>query len=712
MPDPQTRKDSVWKVGGVYVAGAWAVLQVVDVLAQNVGLPTWAFSMALVLLLIGLPIVVGTAYLHGLAGRSGSPARARDDAPRRLLTWRNAILGGVGAFALFGLSVGIYFVLWATGVGPIGSLVAKGVLEEDDPVILADFENETLDPQLASVVTSTLRVDLEQSSVIRLLPEGYVANSLQRMGREPSERVTGEIAREVAIREGVKAVIEGEVGALGSGFVLTARIVDPETGASFSSFRETAASGDELVPALDRLSRSLRERAGESLRSITDTEPLARVTTASLPALRTYSEAIALEEDGKLLEATALLEEALEEDSAFAMAHRKLAVIYGNRGENELRREYAAKAFEHRDRLTDLERHLASAYYHSAFGDRQRAIQEYEAVLRIDPEDGSALNNLAVMYRLVGRLEEAVELLDRAVSGVGESNNAYANLVEDLLELGRVADARAALEQFESRFPEQYWMFRARALLGISESDSPAVHDAAEAILLDPGASQGRKRGALRYMAMVDIRLGHHREGASHLLEAARQADSLGFGGGAAFFAREAAFAYVQLGAGEVTALMEELDGRARTSGRGSAGDIAFLHWRLGDTGAISELARETGTWPEGEPDIEAAILVVQGCAGCMRRLEVELLRDLGSRQQLIDNAEDLLARPLDASRGPADEPLVRLYLAEAYEEVGNAQAAADNYARFAELWSNADPELLSTVARAEEKAAALASVE
>jgi hypothetical protein len=33
------------------------VLQVVDVLAQNAGLPSWVFSFALVLLIIGLPIV-------------------------------------------------------------------------------------------------------------------------------------------------------------------------------------------------------------------------------------------------------------------------------------------------------------------------------------------------------------------------------------------------------------------------------------------------------------------------------------------------------------------------------------------------------------------------------------------------------------------------------------------------------------------------------
>ena len=36
-------------------------LQVIDVLNQNIGLPPWAFSLALTFLLIGLPIVGVTA---------------------------------------------------------------------------------------------------------------------------------------------------------------------------------------------------------------------------------------------------------------------------------------------------------------------------------------------------------------------------------------------------------------------------------------------------------------------------------------------------------------------------------------------------------------------------------------------------------------------------------------------------------------------------
>ena len=54
----ETHRRSVWQVLAVYVGVSWAVLQVVDVLTQNMGLPTWVFPFALVLLLIGLPTTI------------------------------------------------------------------------------------------------------------------------------------------------------------------------------------------------------------------------------------------------------------------------------------------------------------------------------------------------------------------------------------------------------------------------------------------------------------------------------------------------------------------------------------------------------------------------------------------------------------------------------------------------------------------------------
>ena len=49
----EIHRRSLWQVLGIYLVGSWIALQVVDVLANNFGLPTWFPSFALALLIIG-----------------------------------------------------------------------------------------------------------------------------------------------------------------------------------------------------------------------------------------------------------------------------------------------------------------------------------------------------------------------------------------------------------------------------------------------------------------------------------------------------------------------------------------------------------------------------------------------------------------------------------------------------------------------------------
>jgi len=56
---------SLWQVLALYAGASWVVLQVVDVVKDNMGLPDWVFPFALILLLIGLPIIVATAMVQG-----------------------------------------------------------------------------------------------------------------------------------------------------------------------------------------------------------------------------------------------------------------------------------------------------------------------------------------------------------------------------------------------------------------------------------------------------------------------------------------------------------------------------------------------------------------------------------------------------------------------------------------------------------------------
>ena len=63
---------SLWQVLGIYAAVSWVCLQVVDVLAQNIGLPSWVFTLTLGMLVAGLPITAITAYLQGIDRRKDS----------------------------------------------------------------------------------------------------------------------------------------------------------------------------------------------------------------------------------------------------------------------------------------------------------------------------------------------------------------------------------------------------------------------------------------------------------------------------------------------------------------------------------------------------------------------------------------------------------------------------------------------------------------
>ncbi|MCL7984586.1 MAG: hypothetical protein M8872_04955, partial [marine benthic group bacterium] len=422
------------QVLGLYAAGSWLVLQVVDVLKQNMELPDWVFPFALVLLLIGLPIILTTAVVQKRLGTSGAnpavsgetPTLANADAAmavdappevRRLFTWRNALVGGGLAFLFLALVTGAFMYMRNSGVGPVGSLVAKGVLDERSPILLADIEGSDL--ELANAATEALRVDLSQSDIVRLVEPATVIEGLGRMQRSLDSRLDEELARELAVREGIAAVVVGDLDAVGRGFSLTGRIVRPADGAVLASARATAKDSTEVLEAIDQVSRQLREKVGESYGSLRSDEPLAKVTTSSLEALRKYSESMRLiRERGDDEASLALMEEAVALDSTFASAWRSLAIALGNRFQERSRQlDALERAYRHRDRLTERERYFVEAAYHTRVTeDDEKAIEAYEAMLRLDPEDRAAINNIGVIHYWRGEHEKAVEFYRRAAA--------------------------------------------------------------------------------------------------------------------------------------------------------------------------------------------------------------------------------------------------------------------------------------------------------
>ncbi|MDX1579458.1 MAG: tetratricopeptide repeat protein, partial [Gemmatimonadota bacterium] len=430
----EIHRRSLWQVLGIYLAASWLVLQVVDVIGNNFGLPDWVAPAALILLLLGLPIVLGTAFIQeGMTTREPEvpkqsladigevepPPPQRPAGGRRIFTWRNALVGGGAAFALLAVLTGGYLFMRTAGIGPAGTLVAKGLLENQATLLLTEFESE--DEALSRAATEAIRVDLSQSNVIRIADPGFVSSALERMERSPDARLDPALGRELAEREGMPAIIAGEIVPAGTGYVLTAQIVTTAGGEVLVSDRETAEDDSELVASIDRLSRSLRERIGESLGDLAATPPLERVTTADLDALRDYSRAVALSDRGENQRAADLLEEVVAADTSFAMAWRKLGMLHvsggGALGDFSRGVEALERAYEFRDRLTERERLLATAgYYGYVDRDPRREADAYERMLENDPDDTWALNNLSlVLSGDLGEFQRAEELLVRVL---------------------------------------------------------------------------------------------------------------------------------------------------------------------------------------------------------------------------------------------------------------------------------------------------------
>src|SRR5207247_4126409 len=133
--------------------------------------------------------------------------------------------GGGGGSGLLGCCTGAYMAMRLLGIGPVGTLVASGVLAQRDRLVLADFENRTADSTLGPSLTEALRVDLAQSGVIRLLDVATVGQALGRMGRPPSTPLDLAVARELAQREGAKGVVRGQIDQLGRGYVVFDELV-------------------------------------------------------------------------------------------------------------------------------------------------------------------------------------------------------------------------------------------------------------------------------------------------------------------------------------------------------------------------------------------------------------------------------------------------------------------------------------------------------
>jgi DNA-binding winged helix-turn-helix (wHTH) protein/tetratricopeptide (TPR) repeat protein len=341
------------------------------------------------------------------------------------------------------------------GVSALAGLVAAGlaayVLRPKSPpvsgpprlVVQAGFQNLTGDRTFDQSLGRVVEVDLGQSPGVSVLSGRQVADTLIQMGRPAVGVLDAPLAGQVCLRNNGQAVVEGALAPIGRRYVVTLTATACRDGRLLSAQKRLVDRREDVVPALDALIDRTRRNLGESSDTLKrfDTSLLPG-QTGSLAALEAYSEGVRAFDQGRLPDAIALQQHAVDLDPRFAAAYLDLARALFNTGRYADARAAITKAFTLKGTANEDLRFSIEILYHVIVDlDYRRALSLAKAATDVFPDHLIGWGQQANLDIQFGRFNDAIVDGRKEVGLLPGREGAYARLAEALRSAGRLDEA-------------------------------------------------------------------------------------------------------------------------------------------------------------------------------------------------------------------------------------------------------------------------------
>jgi eukaryotic-like serine/threonine-protein kinase len=363
-------------------------------------------------------------------------------------------------------------------------------LNAADTVVIADFTNTTGDPVFDGTLRQGLSAQLEQSPFLNLLSDQRITQTLSLMAQPKDARLTHELAGEVCQRTASAAALDGSISQIGTQYLLTLKAVNCSNGESLASTEAQASDKNHVLDALGKMASEIRRKLGESLASVQKyDEPPDNVTTPSLDALKAYTLAYqALVVKADPLAAVSLFQRAISLDPNFAMAYARLGICYSNLNETARAAEYARKAYQLRDRVSEREKlYIASHYEELVTGNLEAARRTHELWAQTYPRDNVPPHNLGIIYAYLGDYSKSLAASQGVLRLNPGSGSAYATLVTSYLYLNRLGDAKTTAEEARAHNLDSPLMHLKLYLLDFLQHNAAGMEQEAAELMGKPG---------------------------------------------------------------------------------------------------------------------------------------------------------------------------------------------------------------------------------
>jgi len=337
-------------------------------------------------------------------------------------------------------------------------MVAEAVKLPDEPSIaVLPFENMSGDPEqeyFSDGLTEEIITGLSK------LPHLFVIARNSTFTYKGKAVKVQQVSREM----GAKYVLEGSVRSAGERVRITAQLVDGTTGQHLwadrydRELKDIFAIQDEITMNI-MIALQVKLTEGEQAR-------LQAKYTNNLEAYVKYLQAgeylVKFSKEGNVL-AKQKYQESIALEPEYAPAYAGLAGTYLKEvwhGWSETPEQSGALAMQYAQKCVALDESLS--YAHAALGlihlvlrQWDKAIEESEIAVSLSPNSADSVVMLAVTYKTVGRIEEALSMLEKAMRLNPMPPNWYLHEFGTCYRLmGRYEEAIAVLKRVLNRSPD------------------------------------------------------------------------------------------------------------------------------------------------------------------------------------------------------------------------------------------------------------------
>lgn len=450
----ELNRRNVIRVGIAYAIAAWVVIQVADVVLENIAAPAWVIQSILLVLALGLPV----ALIFSWAFEVTPEGIKRESEIDRAVSTTGVTGRRLDRAIIVLLVIALGYFVWESRVATRDVATVSSAAQQSEvgelSIAVLPFDNRsnlTEDEFFTEGMHDDLLTTLAKIGSMKVISRTSV------MEYKDTTKKIPDIAREL----GVNNILEGGVQRSGNQVRINMQLIDAQTDEHlWAEIYDRELTAENLFAIQSEVSAAI----AQALHATLSSDEQRRISTAPTDNLEAYDaywrgrQLMDTREAGKLEQAAAYFEQAVELDPQFALAWVGIADAYSHLSSYgsmttaetvDVRQDAVDKALainpdlgeayaslgsleQSRGRVAEAEAayrtaiekspNYAPAYQWLSFllgtanGTFDEGLELARRAAEIDPHSTVVLVNLAQLYRYKGSYEDATREIDNALS--------------------------------------------------------------------------------------------------------------------------------------------------------------------------------------------------------------------------------------------------------------------------------------------------------